>query len=99
MPAYVKLTKGTIEQVPIKITDALENLTSLSGKDLRYDLYKADDPETVVSTNSAASNDGLIALPLIDTTGLAEGFYNIYISFVVTPQTIRKGPFKILVDD
>jgi hypothetical protein len=95
----VRLTKGTIEYVPIKVTDVLAALTTLTGADLRYDLFKADAAETPVITNASAANDVMTALPLIDTTTLAEGYYNLFIFFVASPQQVRLGPFRIRVDD
>jgi 5-hydroxyisourate hydrolase-like protein (transthyretin family) len=95
----VRLTKGTVENVPIKVTDVLNALITLTGADLRYDLYKADAAETAVVTNASAANDVMIALPLIDTTNLEEGYYNLYIHFVASPQQVRLGPFRIRVDD
>lgn len=99
MAVPVRLTKGTIEPVPIVITDALGNLTTLDSADLRYDLYMADDAETVVSLNSSAPNSGMTALPLIDTTLLAEGKYAIFLSFIASPAQPRLGPFFFTVDD
>lgn len=94
---------GTKESVPIQIADTLGNLTTLTGHDLRYDLfYYGDDGEEVeIFTNASCSNDDMIALPLIDTTTVdfAEGVYNVYLTFTNGSEEIRMGPFKILVDD
>lgn len=99
MAAPVRLTKGTKEYVPIKVIDALNALTTLTGADLRFDLYLADDAETPISINSTAGNSGMTALPLIDTALLVEGKYNLYISFVASPEIVRLGPFRFWVDD
>jgi hypothetical protein len=106
----VTLTKGTKEYVPIKVTQVVGNppLTSLTGLGLVFDLNKDDEAETVILTGVAAINDGMIALPLIDTniTGgmpvadlIPEGDYNIFIKFTLAPEIPRLGPFKIRVDD
>ena len=95
----VKLCKGTIESVPLRVTDSLENLTTFSGKDLRFDLKKDDAAETPVITNASCAFDVLTALPLINTTTLDEGYYNIFLSFVNGSETPRLGPFRILIDD
>jgi hypothetical protein len=50
-------------------------------------------------TAQAAQNEGMIALPLINTTLLAEGPYNVFIKFTAFPETPRLGPFKFRVDD
>lgn len=95
----VTLTKGTIEFLPIKVSEALGNLPTLDGTGLSYDLYHDDEAETVVLTNQSAQNDGLMALPLIDTTGLDEGPYSVFIKFTAFPETPRLGPYKFRVDD
>lgn len=93
------LTKGTIEYVPIKVLNVLGNLDTLDGKGLVHDLYKDDEAETQIYLAQSTTNDGMIALPLIDTTTLDEGPYNIFIRFTVAPEVPRLGPFTIRVDD
>lgn len=97
----VTLTLGTKEYVPIKVINVLGNLASLDSTGLTHDLYKADEAETLVYANEATTNDGMIALPLIDTTnvGFEEGDYNIFIKFNALPEIPRLGPFPIRVDD
>jgi hypothetical protein len=95
----VVMTKGTIEFFPIRVQEALGNLITLDGTGLTYDLYKDDEAETVVLTSQAAQNEGMIALPLINTTLLAEGPYNVFIKFTAFPETPRLGPFAFRVDD
>jgi len=103
----VTLTKGTVEFVPIKLLNVLGNVTTLDGLGLQHDLYMDDEAETVVYTGVATLNDGMIALPLIDTTQLIgappaempEGDYSIFIDFVSNPEHPRLGPFKFRLDD
>lgn len=95
----VVLTKGTIEFLPIRVSDALGNLGTLDGTGLAYDLYEDNEAETVVLLSQSAQNDGMLALPLIDTSTLAEGPYNVFIKFTTFPETPRLGPFKFRVDD
>jgi len=95
----VVLTKGTIEFLPIRVSDALGNLGTLDGTGLAYDLYEDNEDETMVLTSQSAQNDGMLALPLIDTTTLAEGPYSVFIKFTTFPETPRLGPFKFRVDD
>lgn len=95
----VTLTKGTIEFLPVKVSEALGNIDTLDGTGLSYDLYHDDEAETVVLTNQSAQNEGMIALPLIDTTGLTEGPYSLFIKFTSFPETPRLGPYKFRVDD
>lgn len=89
---------GTIEYVPINVTEALGRLLSLDAVGLLFDVYKDDDDETMVETNVSADNEGMLALCLIDTTAWEEGWYNIFIHFDVLPESPRLGPFRILVD-
>lgn len=93
------LTKGTKEYLPIKVQNILGSFTTLDGTGLSYDLYKDDEAETVVLTAQPASNDAMIALPLIDTTTLAEGDYLVFIKFTALPEVPRLGPFRFRVDD
>lgn len=97
----VTLTKGTKEYVPIKVINVLGNLATLDSTGLTHDLYKDDEAETLVYANQSTTNDGLVALPLIDTTdpGFQEGTYNIFIKFNALPEVPRLGPFAIRVDD
>lgn len=97
--APIKIPKGSIQYWPVQILSAFGTITTLDGKDCRYDLYKADDDETDIVLNAAAENDGMIALPLIDSTTLDEGLYKVFISFVASPQTPKLGPFYFQVDD
>jgi len=105
----VTLTKGTKEFLPIKILDALENVQTLDGLGLTHDLYKADEAETLVYANQSTLNDGMIALPLIDTNLtdggappidlIPEGEYNCFLKFTSLPEVPRLGPFTFRVDD
>lgn len=94
------VTKGSKQYWPVKVMSALNTLASLDGLDLRFDLYKVeDDSDTEIISNASAANNGMIALPLIDSTTLDEGVYKLFISFVASPQTPRLGPFYFKVDD
>jgi hypothetical protein len=97
----VTLTKGTKEFLPIKVNDALGSITTLDGLGLTHDLYRADEAETLIYQNQATLNDGMVALPLIDTTGVnfEEGDYNCFIKFTSLPEIPRLGPFRFRVDD
>ena len=95
------LTLGTKEYLPIRVKNILGSLSTLDGTGLTFDLYKDDEAETSVLLAQPASNDGMIALPLIDTTGVnfEEGDYNVFIKFTALPEVPRLGPFKFRVDD
>lgn len=97
----VTLTLGTKEFLPIKVADALNGLTTLDGLGLAHDLYKADEAETLIYANQSTLNDGMVALPLIDTSvqDFEEGEYNCFIKFTNAPEIPRLGPFTFRVDD
>lgn len=92
-----RLTKGTIEFLVVPITDTLGNLTSIASA--TYDIYTGDDAATPVLTGATAVVDGMKILPLIDTTLMAEGPYDLYVQFASYPETPRLGPFRFRVDD
>lgn len=92
-----KLTKGTIEFLVIPITDTLGNLESIDAA--TYDLYTGDAEETEVLTGEACTVTDMKILPLIDTTDLEEGPYDLFINFSAPPETPRLGPFRFRVDD
>lgn len=98
----VTLTLGTKEFVPIKVTDVLENLSTLDGLGLEFKLLKDDEAETQVVGWTSSLNDGMIALPLIDTTTWDdddEGDYCTFLRFTLLPEVPILGPFKFRVDD
>lgn len=99
----IHVPKGSIQYWPVNVMNALEGVTaldSLDGKDVRYDLYRVlDDSDEEITLNASADNQGMIALPLIDSTSFEEGVYKLFISFVASPQTPRLGPFYFKVDD
>lgn len=98
--APIKIAKGSVQYWPIKVFDAFETIYDLTDLDLRFDLYKVeDDGDVEVLDNVGASNNGMIALPLVDSTSLAEGLYKVFISFVTSPQTPRLGPFFFQIGD
>lgn len=97
--ATVRVPKGSVQYWPVKVNDAFETIVTLDGLDVRFDIYKDDEAETPVIENGSASNSGMIALPLVDSTALDEGRYKLFISFVASPQTPRLGPFFFQVDD
>lgn len=94
----VTLAKGTIEYLPIDVVDTLGTVTTLNGTGLKYDLYKDDPEETVVLIDVATNNNGLRALPLVDTSVLDEGEYCMWIHFDNVPEHPRLGPMKFRVD-
>jgi hypothetical protein len=92
-----RLTKGTIEFLVIPVTDTMGNLTSIGSA--TYDIYTGDDLATAVLEGGIAVVNGMKILPLIDTTNMDEGPYDLYVSFQALPEIPRLGPFRFKVDD
>lgn len=92
-----KLTKGTIEFLVIPVTDTQGNLTSIPAA--TYDLYTGNDAATEVLSGVSCVVDGMKILPLIDTTSLDEGPYDLFVNFSASPEFPRLGPFRFRVDD
>ena len=92
-----RLTKGTIEYLIIKVTDTLNNLTVIPSA--TYDIYTGDDAATEVIVGQDAIIEGMLVMPMVDTTNMDEGPYDLYITFPATPETPRLGPFRFRVDD
>jgi len=92
-----KLTKGTIEFLVIPVTDTLGNLTSIDSA--TYDLYTGDDAAEEIVLGVTCTVDGMKILPMIDTTDLDEGPYDLFVTFEALPEIPRLGPFRFRVDD
>ena len=92
-----RLTKGTKEFLVIPVTDTQGNLTSIAAA--TYDLYTGDDEATEIIAGQSCVVDGMTILPLIDTTSLDEGPYDLFVTFEALPEIPRLGPFRFRVDD
>jgi len=92
-----RLTKGTKEFLVIPVTDTMGNLTSIAAA--TYDLYTGDDDATAIIEGQSCVIDGMKILPLIDTTNLDEGPYDLFVTFEALPEIPRLGPFRFRIDD
>jgi hypothetical protein len=92
-----RLTKGTIEFMVIPVTDTMGNLTEITAA--TYDIYTGDDDATAVLEGGVAVCDGMKILPLINTTAMDEGPYDLFVNFEALPEFPRLGPFRFRVDD
>jgi len=105
----LKIAPGSVEYLACKLTDVLpdpDNVSTLIGRNPRYEVFADDEAETPiipVSAASVSSGDPLIALCLIDADipGIfpSEGDYELFFIFDNTPETPRLGPFRFRVDD
>lgn len=95
----IELTQGTIETVVVDLTDRLGNLSTLDGSNLRFDVK--DRAGAFKVNNASAPNNGMRALPLIDTTlgGVwPSGEYRLYLRFNAPNDTPVIGPIPFQVN-
>lgn len=91
-----ELNKGSIEILPVEVTDRLASINSLDGFAVSYQINTEDDTNTVVDW-TACGNSGMTALPLIDTSTLDKTVYNLRIKVDVPPEHPILGPFEFMV--
>lgn len=105
----LKIAPGSVEFLACRVTDILpspDQITTLAGKNPRFEVYATDEAETLIvpPTNaSVATGDPMVGLCLIDADipGVfpEEGDYNLFFIFDSTPETPRLGPFRFRIDD
>lgn len=94
----ISLPKGTKEFLVIEVKDKLENLTSLDDADsVLFDVNTGED--VPVLSDSVAETDGMNAFCLVDTSGMDEGDYELFLKIDIPPQRPVLGPYKFYVDD
>ena len=91
------ISKGSIEYLALKVKDELAALDDLDTADVHYTI--TDDEDAPILASTAGSNDGMIALCLVNTTSMAEGRYKIFITFNALPEIPKLGPFYFAVSD
>lgn len=90
-----ELAKGTIEYLPVVVSDRLGVLTTLDGLTLQFRIDNEDDSAEVAWTS--CNSDGMTVLPLIDTTALDELTYKLYVKVSIGPEFPVLGPFEFQV--
>lgn len=92
------LVQGTIENLLVDVEDRDSNLTSLDGTGTKFSVRprNSTDEDWVVE-DASASNDGLRAFCLVDTTDWETGEYELYIKFDNLPESPRLGPMHFEV--
>src|SRR5262245_11941804 len=91
----VRLTRGTIENVEVQVTDMTGLTTDLASSSPHFDVIK-DDLTTLVVNNQAASATGMIVHCLCNTTSWpSDPHLNLFVKFTSGPETPRLGPFDI----
>lgn len=94
-----ELIKNTKEYLPVRLKDRLGALTTLDGIAVAFRVTKDNDAQTEVVAWTTCGNNGMSALPLIDTTAAAfvAGKHNLYIRVNVAPEIPILGPFEFMV--
>lgn len=94
-----ELIKGSKEYMPVKIADRLNGISTLDGIVINFRVTDdADVPAEIVAWTTCV-NQGMIALPLVDTSlnGFAKGKYNLYVRVNVATEVPVLGPFEFMV--
>lgn len=94
-----ELIKGSKEYMPVKVADRLDGISTLDGIVINFRVTNDDDlPDEIVAWTGCV-NQGMIALPLIDTAlvGFVPGKYNLYVRVNVAPEVPVLGPFEFMV--
>lgn len=90
-----KLVKGSIEVLPVEITDRLGTITSLDTHGCTYKVDDENDTNKIAWTS--CNSEGMIALPLIDTSTLEKLIHKLYVRVDVAPEYPILGPFEFEV--
>jgi hypothetical protein len=94
----IKLTKGTVEHIPINVSDRLGGLTDLTGTNPTFDVRRESDETAVAGmTGLAPTTTGMTAFCLIDTTNMAKDRYELLLRFHTAPEIPYLGPFDFEV--
>jgi hypothetical protein len=91
------LPKGTKEFLAVTVDDKLNNITTLEGETVTFDVRGEDD--ALVVTDGPTILQSMIALCLVDTTTWDEGKYRLFLKIDIAPQRPVLGPFKFDVED
>lgn len=94
-----ELIKNTKEYLPVKLKDRLGAMVTLDGTVVSFRVTADNDAGTEIVAWTVCTNNGMVALPLIDTTlgAFVPGIYNLYIRVNVAPEVPILGPFEFAV--
>lgn len=94
-----ELIKNTKEYLPVRLKDRLGGIVTLDGIAVAFRVTKDNDAQTEVVAWTTCTNNGMVALPLVDTTAGAfvPGKHNLYIRVNVAPEIPVLGPFEFMV--
>ena len=94
----LRLNKGTVEYLPVQVSDRLAGISSLDGYTIQFRVTDRD--EVVVQDWTNCNNDGMTVMALIDTTGSDfddGGTYKLYIKIAINPEVPVLGPIEFEV--
>jgi hypothetical protein len=91
-----RLPVGTKEYLIVDVSDRLNNLTTLDGTVITFDVNHENGTEKY--DDEPASNDGMKVRCLIDTTGWEPDEYGLFITIFAAPEQPRLGPYAFKVE-
>lgn len=92
----LQVNKGSIEFLPVQVTDRLGGITTLDGYAVSFRITDVEEVEVI--TWASCNNEGMTVLPLIDATTLTDGkTYKLYIKIIISPEEPILGPFEFEV--
>jgi hypothetical protein len=94
--SILTLNKGTIELLPVDITDKLGTITDLASYDVDYRVTDESEITDIIAWTPVNSKDLMRVFPLIDTTvGVwPEGTYKLYVRPTIPPEAPILGPME-----
>jgi hypothetical protein len=94
--SILTLNKGTIELLPVDITDKLGTITDLASYDVDYRIISEDETDTIIDWTPVNSKSLMRVFPLIDTTigNWPEGTYKLYVRPTIPPEAPILGPME-----
>lgn len=95
MVSIITLNKGTVELIPVDITDKVGTITDLAPYSVDYRVTTEAEVE-IVAWTPVNSKNLMRVFPLIDTTvgTWDEDVYKLYIRVNVPPETPILGPME-----
>lgn len=92
------VNKNSVEMLPVLVSDRLGGISTLDSYTKQFRITDVEENELVTWTT--CTNDGMTALPLIDTTGswaVDGGTFKLYIKITITPEIPILGPIEFEV--
>lgn len=96
MVRIITLNVGTVELLPVDITDKIGTITDLAAYAVDYKIVDEAEDNVVVNWTPVNSKSGMRVFPLIDTTvgTWPEGTYKLYVRPAIPPESPILGPME-----